>query len=44
VDDGQVAQAATWAEHRDRLAWHGRLWAQDGLEYFRTSMVNWRQP
>jgi len=24
-----------------RLANHGRLRAQDGLTYFRTSMVNW---
>ena len=31
-----------WADHRDRLAWHGRLWAQDGLEYFRASTVDWR--
>ena len=35
------AQPATWADHRDRLARHGRLWAQDGLTYFRTSTVNW---
>jgi hypothetical protein len=32
---------ATWTEHRDRLARHGRLWAQDGLTYFRTSAVDW---
>jgi len=31
----------TWADHRDRLAQHGRLWAQDGLTYFRTSTVDW---
>ena len=31
----------TWADHRDRLAQHGRLWAQDGLRYFRTSTVDW---
>jgi len=31
----------SWAEHRDRLARHGRLWAQDGLTYFRTSSVDW---
>jgi len=30
-----------WPEHRDRLARHGRLWAQDGLEYFRSSAVAW---
>jgi hexosaminidase len=34
-------QAGTWADHRARLAWHGRLWAQDDLTYFRTSTVNW---
>ena len=32
----------TWPEHRDRLAHHARLWAQDDLTYFRTSAVNWR--
>jgi hexosaminidase len=31
----------TWAEHRDRLARHGRLWAQDDLTYFRTPAVSW---
>ncbi len=31
----------TWAEHRDRLTRHGRLWQQDDLTYFRTSAVNW---
>jgi hypothetical protein len=25
----------------DRLARHGRLWAQDGLTYFRASTVDW---
>jgi hexosaminidase len=30
-----------WAGHRDRLARHGRLWAQDGLTYFRVSTVDW---
>jgi hexosaminidase len=35
------AQAASWADHRDRLARHGRLWAQDGLIYFRTPAVDW---
>jgi hexosaminidase len=34
-------QATTWAGHRDRLARHGRLWAQDGLTYFRTATVDW---
>jgi hexosaminidase len=32
---------AAWTDHRDRLARHGRLWAQDGLTYFRTSAVDW---
>ena len=32
---------AGWAAHRDRLARHGRLWAQDGLTYFRASTVDW---
>jgi hexosaminidase len=31
----------SWADHRDRLARHGRLWAQDGLTYFRASTVDW---
>jgi hexosaminidase len=30
-----------WADHRDRLGRHGRLWAQDGLTYFRASTVDW---
>jgi hexosaminidase len=34
-------QVAAWADHRDRLARHCRLWAQDGLTYFRTSTVDW---
>jgi hexosaminidase len=34
-------QVTTWTDHRDRLAWHGRLWAQDDLTYFRTSKVDW---
>ena len=34
-------QVATWTDHRDRLARHGRLWARDGLTYFRTSAVDW---
>jgi hexosaminidase len=35
---------APWADHRNRLARHGRLWAQDDLEYFRTSEVDWTGP
>jgi hexosaminidase len=34
-------QVATWADHRDRLARQGRLWAQDDLTYFRTSTLDW---
>jgi hexosaminidase len=34
-------QPASWADHRDRLARHGRLWAQDGLTYFRAATVDW---
>jgi hexosaminidase len=34
-------RVATWTDHRDRLARHGQLWAQDGLTYFRTSTVDW---
>ena len=30
-----------WPGHRDRLARHGRLWAQDGLSYFRAATVGW---
>ena len=36
-----VPEASGWAGHRDRLARHGRLWAQDGLTYFRASTVDW---
>jgi hexosaminidase len=34
-------KVATWADHRDRLARHGRLWSHDGLTYLRTSTVDW---
>ena len=34
-------ELAGWPAHRDRLARHGRLWAQDGLTYFRASSVDW---
>jgi hexosaminidase len=34
-------EPAGWPAHRDRLARHGRLWAQDGLTYFRASSVDW---
>ena len=30
-----------WPAYRDRLARHGRLWTADGLEYFRSSAVDW---
>ena len=36
-----ASQIAGWTDHRERLARHGRLWAQDDLSYFRTSTVNW---
>jgi hexosaminidase len=36
-----VPELSGWPAHRDRLARHGRLWAQDGLEYFRSSAVTW---
>jgi len=36
-----AADGTTWADHRDRLARHGLLWAQDGLTYFRSSAVDW---
>jgi hexosaminidase len=32
---------AGWAAHRDRLARHGQLWAQDDLTYFRAATVDW---
>jgi hexosaminidase len=35
------ARATSWTDHRDRLARHGRLWAQDDLTYFRTTTVDW---
>jgi hexosaminidase len=35
------ARATTWTDHRDRLARHGLLWAQDNLTYFRASSVDW---
>ncbi len=36
-----IDRASGWVGHRDRLARHGRLWAQDGLTYFRASTVDW---
>jgi hexosaminidase len=35
------SEAATWTDHRDRLALHGGLWAQDALTYFRASTIDW---
>jgi hexosaminidase len=35
-------RAGGWSDHRDRLAWHGRLWAQNDLAWFRSSAVDWR--
>jgi hexosaminidase len=34
-------QPGAWTDHRDRLARHGRMWAQDDLTYFRSTRVNW---
>ncbi|MCC6705016.1 MAG: family 20 glycosylhydrolase [Thermomicrobiales bacterium] len=31
-----------WDAHRDALAAHGRLWEQDDLGYFRSSLIAWR--
>jgi hexosaminidase len=36
-----AGQPDGWPAHRGRLARHGRLWAADGLEYFRSSAVDW---
>lgn len=41
VADKAWSAPQTWAEHRNRLARHARLWQQDDLTYFRTSAVNW---
>ena len=35
------AQVSSWADHRARLAAHGRLWTRDGLTYFKSSAVDW---
>lgn len=34
-------QVSSWADHRARLAEHGRLWTQDGLTYFKSTTVDW---
>jgi hexosaminidase len=34
-------ESADWPRHRNSLALHGRLWAQDDLPYFRSSAVDW---
>jgi hexosaminidase len=34
-------QVSSWADHRARLAAHGRLLTQDGLTYFKSSTVDW---
>ncbi|HET9970098.1 MAG TPA: family 20 glycosylhydrolase [Streptosporangiaceae bacterium] len=36
-----ASQPDGWPAHRGRLARHGRLWTADGLEYFRSSAVDW---
>jgi hexosaminidase len=30
-----------WTDHRARLTHHGRLWDQDALTYFRSSIIDW---
>jgi len=42
IADKAWSAPQTWAEHRDRLARHARLWEQDDLTYFRSASVNWR--
>jgi hexosaminidase len=37
-----VTKPGDWEQHRDALAWHGRLWDQDALPYFRSSLIAWR--
>ncbi|WP_405900693.1 beta-N-acetylhexosaminidase [Streptomyces sp. NBC_00727] len=34
--------APEWAEYRDRLAHHGRLWTDRDLPYFASTEVDWR--
>ncbi|HSD74982.1 MAG TPA: family 20 glycosylhydrolase [Steroidobacteraceae bacterium] len=34
-------RANVWSEHRQSLALHRRLWAQDELTFFQTSTVEW---
>ena len=34
-------RSGDWEGHRDALATHGRLWEQDGLTYFRYSLISW---
>lgn len=36
-----VPEVADWRRHRNSLARHGRLWAQDDFTYFRSSTVDW---
>ena len=35
------SRANVWSEHRQALALHRRLWAQDELTFFQTSTVEW---
>jgi len=37
-----AARVPSWADHRARLAAHGRLWTRDDLIYFKSSTVDWR--
>ncbi|MFK0099851.1 family 20 glycosylhydrolase [Streptomyces sp. NPDC091040] len=35
-------RAPEWSEYRERLAHHGRVWADRGLPYFASTEVDWR--
>ncbi|MGW2475985.1 family 20 glycosylhydrolase [Streptomyces sp. NPDC001665] len=35
-------RAPEWTEYRERLARHGRVWADRGLPYFASTEVDWR--
>ncbi|MFJ7627767.1 family 20 glycosylhydrolase [Streptomyces sp. NPDC097595] len=35
-------RAPEWAEYRERLAHHGRVWTDRGLPYFASTEVDWR--
>jgi hexosaminidase len=35
-------RSVAWADHRTRLAAHGRLWDQDHLAFFQSSAIDWK--